>query len=397
MTVKVSKPAINIREGLADLHKPSGTAGEAMLKAETPQEQFNLISAGRRRLNHNGAMTVFQKGSGLTGGDGPDRYGITNTAAGTITTTKDADVPPKGGFSSSLKIACSSATGINSTTSVALLIHRMEGTDSQCTNFGKPTASPLTLSFWVKSNRAGPFNVNFENELPIGGGADRGYQTKQILNQADTWEYKVVTIEGDSVAGMGFTNNNLKGLCFEISLSKAGSAYGGGTPQSNWNNLSNNQRSVHNLNFFGDSTDNYWKITGVQLELGKIATPFEHRSFGEELALCQRYYYQHVKGTDQFVGMGDFYSATQIDVMINLPVSMRATPSITQTTGTNFYLHYSAGVGRYVNGAWTLWKVNPANTVVSLYATPASNGVAGYAARVLTYNAGSSIALKAEL
>jgi hypothetical protein len=336
MTIKITKPSINVREELADLKNPTGIAGEAMLRAETPQEQFNLISAGRRRMNLNGAMSVFQRGS-VTGVSthafGADRYLIHNDVAGTIALTEDADVPDKGGFQSSYKIACTGTETFNSTSSNLIMIHRLEGQDSQCTNFGKPSASPLTLSFWIKSNRAGDFSVNFENELPVGGGADRGYQIKQTLNQADTWEYKVVTIEGDAASGKGFTNNTTKGLCFEISLSKAGSTFSGTAPKAYWHDLANAERSTHNQHFFGDSTSNYWKITGVQLELGKVATPFEHRSYGEELALCQRYY-------ERLNGPAGWYNAhgygTNIYLVIPWEVPKRTASGSVYYSNTNF-------------------------------------------------------------
>ena len=329
MVVKVSKPEINLREKISELDKPSGVAGQAMLAAETPQEQFNLISAGRRRMNINGAMNVFQKGN-VTGisttGFGADRYMIQSNTAGTMSLTEDADVPEEGGFQSSYKIACT-ATATFGTDSNLVMIYRLEGQDSQCTNFGKPSASSLTLSFWIKSNRAGDFNVNFENELPTSGGADRGYQTKQTLNEADTWEYKVVTIEGDTTSGKSFTNNTLKGLCFEISLSKGGSAWAATASKPYWHDLANAERTEHNQHFFGDSTSNYWKITGVQLELGKVATPFEHRSFGEELALCQRYF---TVMPNAILGVAS--STTSVVYAYHLPVQMRATPSPTLTS-----------------------------------------------------------------
>jgi len=368
MTVKITKPSINVREELADLRKPTGIAGEAMLRAETPQEQFNLIGAGRRRMNLNGAMSVFQKGS-VTGVSadafGADRYRMQNQVAGTIALTEDADVPDEGGFQSSYKIACTGTETLTSDSNL-IMIYRFEGQDSQWTNFGKPSASPLTLSFWIKSNRAGDFNVNFENELPSGGGVDRGYQTKQTLNQADTWEYKVVTIEGDAAAGMGFQNNTAKGLCFEISLSKAGSVFNGTAPKAYWHNLTNAERSTHNQNFFGDSTSNYWKITGVQLEQGKVATPFEHRLYGEELAACQRYFWKIIGGKSTFYAF-QYHSGHKF-MIIQFPVEMRATPAATITfqggamTAYNLDAqHYKAylasaptdGVSHYIDeGEW---------------------------------------------
>ena len=398
MTVKVTKPSINVREELADLKKPTGIAGEAMLRAETPEEQFNLISAGRRRMNLNGAMSVFQRGS-VTGVSthafGADRYNIHNDVAGTIALTEDADVPDKGGFQSSYKIACTGTETFNSSTSNLMVIHKLEGQDSQCTNFGNPSASPLTLSFWIKSNRAGDFSVNFENELPSGGGADRGYQTKQTLNQADTWEYKVITIEGDSVSGMGFTNNTVKGLCFEISLSKAGSVFSGTAPKAYWHNLANAERSTHNQHFFGDSTSNYWKITGVQLELGKVVTPFEHRSYGEELAACQRYY-QRYGGTDNyFMLVGNASSTSLAYIPTTLQTRMRAAPTFS-TTGTMSDYRYQSKSGDVTPNAISLDQAM--EDCVAVAVTTASNALtAGHAVRLFNVTNAGYFAFDAEL
>ena len=361
MVVKVSKPEINVREKISELDKPSGVAGQAMLAAETPQEQFNLIGAARRRMNINGAMNVFQRGNvtGISTHDygGADRYLIHNKVAGTIALTEDADVPEGGGFQSSYKIACT-ATETFGTDSNLFLLHRIEGQDSQCTNFGKPNASSLTLSFWIKSNRAGEFNVNFENELPTDGGSDRGYQTKQTLNQADTWEYKVVTIEGDNVSGKSFTNNTLKGLCFEISLSKGGSAWAATASKPYWHDLANAERTYHNEHFFGDSTDNYWKITGVQLELGKVATPFEHRSYGEELALCQRYFWKIIGGKPTYYAFQ--YHSDYKFMVIPHPVEMRETPAATIT---------------YVGGTMTEYNVDKQHFKAYVSSTPTDGTV----------------------
>ena len=336
MVVKVSKPELNLREKISELDKPSGVAGEAMLRAETPQEQFNLIGASRRRINHNGDMRVWQRGTTANNPStafahvyGADRYLIQVQDMGTVTTTIDTDVPPTGGFNSSTKIACT-ATGTAAAGSNLILIHRIEGQDSQCTNFGTDNPEHLTLSFWIKSNKTGSFNVNFENEdtsiVTGGSSADQGYQTKQYIDSADTWEYKTVTIEGDPYSPFAFNTN--KGLCFDISLSTGGSTWSGGTPSAQWSLLSNTQRTVHNQYYFASSTDNYYKITGVQLELGKVATPFEHRSYGEELALCQRYYQLNISNT------GFTNTATSCRIGISGVVQMRAQPSLTIVDST---------------------------------------------------------------
>jgi len=143
------------------------------------------------------------------------------------------------------------------------------------------------------------------------------------------------------------------------------------------------------------SNGDYFEVKEVQLEVGKVATPFEHRSYGEELALCQRYYYLHAEGGNDFVGMGDFYEADQVDVGIQFPVTMRAIPTLDQVNGTNYYIVYTAGVAIYVSAAWILFRPSP--TAATLFATPAVNGTAGNAARIVTNSSGSYIAFKAEL
>lgn len=349
MTVKITKPEINVREKISEIDKPSGIAGEALLRAETPQDQFNLIGAGRRRMNINGDMRVWQRGTTASNGStsfehvyGADRNLIQVQDMGTVTTTIDTDVPSVGGFNRSTKIACT-ATGTSTASSNLMFIHRIEGQDSQCTNYGTSNPEYLTLSFWIKSNKPGAFNVNFENEdtsvVTGGSSADQGYQTKQFIHSADTWEYKTVTIEGDRYSPFAFNSN--KGLCFDIVLSSSGQSSGSptfdnGTPSAEWSLLSNTQRSVHNEHYFASSTANYYKITGVQLELGKVATPYEHRSYGEELALCQRYYY---KSTASIYLSGQSYAVSpSIDglrVPWNFPVTMRANPATAVSGGTD--------------------------------------------------------------
>jgi len=345
MTVRITKPELNIREKLSELDKPSGIAGEAMLRAETPQEQQALIGVGRRRMNINGDMRVWQRGTTASNPStagawvfGADRYGIQVHDMGTVTTTIDTDVPSVGGFNRSTKIACT-ATGTSAASSNLMLIHRIEGQDSQCTNYGTSNPEYLTLSFWIKSNKSGAFNVNFENEdtsvVTGGSSADQGYQTKQFIHSADTWEYKTVTIEGDKYSPFAFNTN--KGLCFDIVLSSSGQSSGSptfdnGTPSAEWSLLNNNQRSVHNEHYFASSTANYYKITGIQLELGKVATPFEHRSYGEELALCQRYAVILTAGAYATYGFDGFFeNSTTAKATMNFPVSMRDAPSITMS------------------------------------------------------------------
>ncbi|MDC0006155.1 hypothetical protein OAE42_05555 [Gammaproteobacteria bacterium] len=328
MVVKVSKPEINVREKISELDKPSGTAGQAMLAAETPQEQFNLIGAGRRNLVINGAMMINQRGNatydlGYSSEQhgGPDRF-IT-AFYGNITINQSSDVPAGYGFEYSQEVLCAS-TSTNVARYMAF-IYRMEGYDSMVFDYGTSKAKHVTLSFWIKSNRACDISVNFENEQ----NPDRGYQVKQTINSAGTWEKKIVTIPGDTARTL--TTGPQKAFCFDIYLSAPGTNYTGGTPSEAWTDLDNTERGTHCSSDFYDSTSNYFRVTGVQLELGKVATPFEHRSYGEELALCERYY-QKLGGTAyQALGFGKIYAAGQSAfAYVGFNTKMRASPSVTE-------------------------------------------------------------------
>jgi hypothetical protein len=137
------------------------------------------------------------------------------------------------------------------------------------------------------------------------------------------------------------------------------------------------------------------KFTGVQLELGDTATPFEHRSFGDELAKCQRYYYKHIDGDTSQVGIGDHWSATQLDVGFSFPVTMRATPTLIQSGGSDHFESYGGSEIRRPTGNWQLWR--PTVTRGSLYAPSNSNVTPGFATRVLSIHPDAFLGFDAEL
>jgi hypothetical protein len=136
------------------------------------------------------------------------------------------------------------------------------------------------------------------------------------------------------------------------------------------------------------------EFNDIQLELGSVATDFEHRSYGEELALCQRYYYLHASGASSFIGIGTFISATQMRTLVYFPVTMRSEPTLEQVTGTDYFNieygssdsfdNFSAIVTNGVNGT-------------ALYKTGMTSTTAGYSGVVRGLNASSQLAFDAEL
>ena len=366
MTVRVNKSSFNIREKLSELGRKFGLKGSELVAAETVQEARDLVSAGRRNLVYNGSMSINQRGDATSvtssGYYGPDRF-ATQFLGGTWSIGRSTDIPEGYGFKYSLEYS-PSATSTDANR-YFMTIYRMEGYDSQVFNYGTPYAKDITLSFWIKCNKAGDISVNFENEQ----NPDAGYQTKQTIHQADTWEKKVVTIPGDTTKA--FTWTNVKAMCLEIVYSAFGSSYNGGTPTAEWSALSNNQRGTHsNIDIF-DSTSNYVRITGVQLELGRHATEFEHRPYSEELALCQRYccksYFPETSpgaGTSDGIQMIRNYdpnnSRSDHPAGIQFPVTMRQIPSITlysQNGTANRYTVGNTTAGAYVNQGGTISNI----------------------------------------
>jgi hypothetical protein len=327
MAVKFTKPEINVREKLAELDKPSGIAGEAMLRAETPQEQFNLIGAGRRNMIINGDMRIAQRGTSETGlitstRAGPDRFrlDLTTNQSGTHTLSQTTDAPSN--FKYSWKVQCTTA---QASPNQMRCSYPVEGYDVAHLGYGTTEAKPLTLSFWVKSNVVGTYGLSIETAV-----AYRYFSTNYTIDSPNVWEYKTIYIAGDKVSGLN--GNNTLGLYFSWWLTsnsslKVSPVADNWVSQSSYNNIVGTDTNVN----MASSTANSWQITGVQLETGKTATPFEHRSYGEELALCQRYY-QKLGGTAyQAIGFGKIYAAGQTALAyVGFNTPMRTSPSVTE-------------------------------------------------------------------
>jgi hypothetical protein len=246
-----------------------------------------MPSAGplsNRNLIINGAMQVAQRGTsftGLTGGTnyGADRYAFVISGAGTwtvenSTTSLDA-------FKNSVKIDCTTAEASLGANDQCNFRYNFEGQDLQHLKKGTSAAESLTLSFWVQSNKTGTYIVElFDSDNT------RHISRSYTINSSGTWEQKTITFPGDTTGSLD--NDNGSSLTVRWWLA-TGTDWSSGTLATSWQAQNNADRAVGQVNL-ADSTDNEWQITGVQLEVGSVATPFEHRSYGDELARCQRYY-----------------------------------------------------------------------------------------------------------
>jgi hypothetical protein len=290
----------------------------------------NSQIGGRRNIIINGAMQVFQRGTSFTSVSNSafhaDRFELyMQNEASVYTVTQDSDAP--NGFGNSLKLDVTTADTSTASNEEVKLFHKLEGQDLQQFKKGTSDAEQMTLSFYVKTNKTGTYVVKLFDR-------DNTRDVSASYTVSDTnWNRYTLTFPADTTGA--FDNDNASSLEIQFWL-VAGSGVQGGTLNTAWRSNADSSSATGQVNF-SDSTDNNWAITGIQLEVGEQATPFEHRSFGEELSLCQRYY--------QYFGdpAGNYYTllpslrwTTNTNfITIFTHTNMRATPSLSLPSGSN--------------------------------------------------------------
>lgn len=297
---------------------------------------LNVTQYGNRNLIINGAMQVDQRGGGdfTSGSYSLDRYRIGTTAQELVgTITQDSDAPD--GFSNSLKITTTTAEVAIAASDYVTLNQRIEAQNLQQLNYGTSAAKKVTLSFWVKSSVTGVYGTGLYKPDNTAQVQNKSY----TINVANTWEYKTLTFDANTLSGGSIDNDTGPGIYVNFHLA-AGTDYTT-TDASSWiNYVSTAWASGHVQNGVITTLNATWQLTGVQLEVGSTATDFEHRSYGDELLKCQRYYshyynpgllplirYSQAAGTPY----GEF----------PLPVEMRAAPSFSQSGTWNSALGYA--------------------------------------------------------
>ena len=280
---------------------------------------------GRRNLIINGAMTVNQRGN-ATGVNTSsyracDRFKIAYEGTSSVyAVSRDGSAPS--GFAHSYKVDTTTADGSQAAQSQVAVLQYIEALSLPHLKYGTSNAESLTLSFYVKSNMTGTYAVNMYSQ----DGA-RIIGSTYTINAADTWEKKVITFAGDT----GGTINNDTGRGLEVKwFLSAGSTYRG-TDNTSWGAYADAKIATGQTVDIATSTSNNWFITGIQLEVGTGATDFEHRSFGEELSLCQRYY-QRTQGTSSgyqnLVVLTNYSTGADQRGVIPFVTEMRVGPSI---------------------------------------------------------------------
>jgi len=237
---------------------------------------------GNRNRIINGAMVVDQRyaGSGNTLVTTTETFVVDRFVGykdGGVITSGQSSVAPAG-FTNS--ISWSVGTGYSATSGqYTFLKQHIEGFNTADLGLGTVDAKTITLSFWVRASVTGTYSGSFTN-----GAANRGYAWTYTINSANTWEYKTITVPGDtSGTWVGATN----GIGLRVYWDQ-GSGTGARTTAGTWQ--TGTYTGVTGTTAISATTGATFYITGVQLERGSTASSFEYRSYGAELALCQRYF-----------------------------------------------------------------------------------------------------------
>ena len=346
--------------------------------------------AGGRNVIINGAMQVAQRGTSVAGITSSayytvDRFSTTVTTQGTWTQSVENDAPTGSGLRKSLKMLCTTADSAPAAGDRVMVHQYFEGQNLQQFLKGTASAKQFSVSFWVKSNVTGTYVVAMYDS-----DNNRSVSASYTISVSGTWEKKTITFPADTTGA--FDNDNANSLGLEFSLG-AGSNFTSGTLGTTWASYNGVNYLVGQVNVAA-AINNAWQITGVQLEAGAVATPFEFEDFGVTLAKCQRYYFLLVSGTAKSFGVGAMITATEMQTHVYFPTTMRTTPTLVAASGANYYDFVRNGGDDLFN---SLTIVQASSTGAGVGNATEISGTAGHAGRLLIDSASGSIAFSAEL
>tara|TARA_B100001939_G_scaffold346688_1_gene366065 strand:+ start:190 stop:1329 length:1140 start_codon:yes stop_codon:yes gene_type:complete len=369
-------------------HESTGNGGIQLDNAgHVTVDGVQMPTAGafsNRNLIINGDQRIDQRNNGsavTTSSSYPvDRFLYSHSSNGAFSGQRSTEAPT--GFQFSTKTTTTTADTSISGTQRLLYFTKLEDTNLNHLEYGTVNAKTVTLSFWVRSSVTGTFSGSLQN-----GFVNRSYPYDYTINAADTWEYKTITIPGDT-SGTWTGNNGVSHQVFwSLGISSSNSATAGAwTNGQIWGSTTGTANILTTLNAT-------WYVTGVQLEVGEKATPFEHRSYGDELQRCERYFQTY----GQVFGLVfSNYTNTNGYGSLHLRTQMRTNPTVYHLEAHNSsHLNYysNGGSGRTLNS----FTLNQGRPHVCQFAVSSSDlGGQGNAAH-MDINQTDAIQFQAEL
>jgi len=355
----------------------------ALIGSQTSLANRNLVINGAMNVAQRGTSTAVTTSSGYFSAD-RFRTTVTSDTAGRHTQSQ-ATITDLPGFANAIKLDCTTADTSIAAAELLVLATRFEGQNLQQLQKGTSSAKSITVSFYAKGT-AKTYMCELSDQ-------DNTRHNTQQFTVSTSWTRHSLTFAGDTTGTLDDDN----ALSFILSFwLHAGSTYSGGTYTANtWASTTTANRAVGIGSFFS-STDNELFITGVQMEIGEVATPFEHEDFGTTLAKCERYYVKLLADTtyDSF-GSGFFYANSQFFGTLNPVQTMRGTPTIT-TDGS--FAAMSNGSHQGMDSLILNGVLDSGRVIQTFSDMSTNNGTAGHGGQIRSNNdADCFIEIKAEL
>jgi hypothetical protein len=370
-----------------------GNNGETLVADSSTSTglRYNPFQAAGKNRIINGAMIIDQRNAGAAVTVNAnsafypvDRFQGVGLASDGVFTLQQSTSTPPAGLINYIRATVTTADASIAASDRYFFQQKIEANQLYDFGLGTADAKTFTLSFYVRSSLTGTFSGAMRNSA-----ANRSYVFSYTINAANTWEKKSITLTGDTT-GTWETGVNV-GMIINWSLGTGSTL---STTANAWT-AGNFLAETGAVNLIGTLSAT-WDITGVQLELGSVATEFSLATgtLAGELAACQRYYLLYASGNDKALGAGTMYQSGYLMFGIAFPNPMRTAPTLVAASGTSYYKAYSNGAGDLFNSVSIAWAHENATGFTN---TTEIASTAGDGAFVITGNASASIALNAEL
>ena len=377
-TTGVTTPAIDAAAGNADLTTLSVAGNEISA----------VNSLGFRNRIINGAMVIDQRNNGAavtnSGNFVVDRWSDVKSGSGQYTAQQSTTAPT--GFTNSFQHTITTAV-TPAAGDVYQIVQVIEGFNTADLSFGTAQAQTVTLSFWVRASIAGTYSVSLSNGTGTGR---RFYVATYSVSAANTWEYETITIPGDTSGA--WAKNNSAGISVHFDLGSGSNHNATANTWSTGSGAAEGRRTSGSVSLISTNGATFY-ITGVQLEAGTVATPFERRDYGRELMMCQRYFYKTTGGSNTRHAISGNGSLPQSFPTVFFKVTMRAVPTVSVSSVSHFNIEALNGAGSVVTTSIS-WNAGDTDSA-TLNVTSAGSGGAG--CNLLGTNPSAVLGYSAEL
>ena len=340
-----------------------------------------IINGGMKVCQHSNSKSEAITGSGY---HTVDRFKTVANSSMTYAVTMSQENDNPDGLGKSVKLLTTTAKTPSGSENYIL---RYTGEEQDITGAGLGTSSckQLTISFSVKTNKTGThgFQIYLGNNQP-------NMTVAYTVSSANTWERKTITFP-TYTSSYSHLSDNAKGFMIDWNLASGPDDI---MAPYNWATGSTAARGVTGQVNMLDTVGNYFQLTNVQLEIGDTATSFEHRSIGEELYRCQRYYFKFCEGTNKELNVVWYFTGSHISFFLRYPTTMRAAPTLSITTGTNYYINYRNGGNDQFDGFASEFI---STEQMSCFRNSQVSGTAGQAGILRTNNSAAKVEISAEL